>query len=72
MKLVGCTLKSCTVVGIYGSWFSSARYEASQGSKKSFSDEACDNLNVNCPCSKTDKNSNITLRYNFAAWSSQF
>jgi hypothetical protein len=72
MKLVGCTLEIRTVVGIDGPWFSSARYEASQGSKECFSSEACDNLNMNCPCSKTDKNSNITLCYNFAAWSSQF
>ena len=72
MKLVGCTLDIRTVVGIDGPWFSSVRYEASQGRKKYFSGEACDNLNVNWPCSKTDKNSNIALRYNFAAWSCQF
>jgi hypothetical protein len=55
MKMFGCTLKFCTVVGIDGPWFFSARYEAHQGSKKCFSGEACDNLKVNCPFSKTAK-----------------
>jgi hypothetical protein len=70
MKLVCRTLEIRAVVGIDD--FFSARSEASQGSKEYFSGEACDNLKVNCTCSKTDKNSNITLRYNFATWKSLF